>query len=133
MYNLIVNNEAYGDLKLTALFQDYAKEENSIAESFLKYSLEIDSNRIDLLEINTTGEDKKVLGEELINQIMFSVFNNLGYLKIGEKMLKINNLNFPINSVLYGSDYKSGLNFQYVRAIISVLGNQNLIVNYICK
>ena len=133
VYNLIMNNEAYGDLRLTPLFQDYAKEKGSIAESFLKYSLAVDSGEVDIFELDPIGGAEGDLQKRQLNNILFSIFNNRGFLEIQGRKLKVVNNNFLINTTLASTDYRDGLNFQLVKAISSQLKNQNLIINYICQ
>lgn len=135
VYNLIVNDEAYGDLRLTPLFQDHAKENGSIAQSFLKYGRAVDKGEVDVFDVFGPGSasDANVLKKQQINNILFSIFNNKGFLVIDGENLRVENNNFLINTILPAVDYKDGLNFQFVKSIISAIGAQNLLINYICN
>lgn len=138
VYNLIANNEAYGDLRLTPLFQDYAKEEDSIARSFLEFTSRVDSpdpkNRVDIFETTVSDHDKDNLTKTQIrNNIIFLTFNRKGGLNIDNNRLQILNGDFLINTSLVSKTFKDGLNYQLVRSIMSTIKSQNLLIKYICK
>ena len=58
VYNLLVNNEKYGNLRLTPLFQDYLKEKNSLGNKFISYASKLDSHEIRLFNLD---EEVKII------------------------------------------------------------------------
>lgn len=71
LYNLIVNNEAYGDNRLTPILQDYVKDPTTIGYQYLNYSREVDMRKIDIfkMEVDPTviNENEK---ESLLNKLI---------------------------------------------------------------
>lgn len=68
LYNLIVNNEKYGDLRLTPLFQDYVKEQDSLGFSYIDFYKQIDSGNVNILTYESDLEldpEYKTLYEKL--------------------------------------------------------------------
>jgi len=49
LYNLLVNNEKYGDLRLTPLMQDYIKEQDSLGFDYISFFKKLDTGEINLL------------------------------------------------------------------------------------
>ena len=116
VYNLIVNNESYGDKRLTPLFEYYAKEEDGLGYDYIKFSSKLDNGEIDLFDplerLNsnsdylTADEDQKKLMEnkarrEIENDILFYTFNKNGKLwvkntKSDSSELKVSNPDFVI-------------------------------------
>lgn len=115
-YNLLVNNEKYGDLRLTPLFQDYVKEKDSLGYDYVSFSSKIDSGAVDLFDAlmdlkNDTNyisadEDEKrkmeiVARQELDNDILFYAYNTTGRLYVKnegkpKELLSVTNPDFSI-------------------------------------
>ena len=97
VYNLLVNNEKYGDLRLTPLFQDYIKEKDSLGYDYVMFSSKVDIGEVKLFDYlsnlsndpNYQGADDKTKLEletkakrELANDILFYSFNVYGKMSI---------------------------------------------------
>lgn len=52
IYNLVVNNDLYGDKRLTPLFRDYSKESDSLLNQYLNYVSKFDSGELDILTMD---------------------------------------------------------------------------------
>ena len=124
VYNLIVNNESYGDKRLTPLFEDYIKDKNTLGYDYLNFASDVDGGKIDVLSVedqlnfakgqnNLTDDQVVELRQELTtkleNDILFTVFQKNGELilknpnlTLGKKgeivQLKLLNADYPINS-----------------------------------
>ena len=48
IYNLAVNNERYGDKRLTPLFRDYIKERGSLALDYIEFYSKVDNGDVDI-------------------------------------------------------------------------------------
>ena len=67
IYNLVVNNELYGNKRLTPLFDDYIKAEASIGRDYLNFSTLVDSGKVNVFEIDDVFDE--TLQEDLKNLI----------------------------------------------------------------
>ena len=54
VYNLLVNNERYGDKSLTPLFQDYLKESDSLGYNYVMFSAKLDSGELDVFNVSVS-------------------------------------------------------------------------------
>lgn len=138
LYNLIVNNESYGDLRLTPIFQDHVKDESSLARNYLNYSIKVDRAKegedYDLFNINVDDPELlNVLKAQQKNNIFFQTLHRGGYIQIGELKLIIKNGNYYINTTLAKVNNKDGVSYQRVIDILSIIKNQNLIINFNCE
>ena len=117
VYNLIVNNEKYGNKRLTPLFEDYIKEKTSLGYNFVHYSSLLDSGEIDIFDYLKLKDsslpkeeleaEKKKAEEELINDLLFYTLQKRGILYVRSKankvttaQLKVSNPDFIIVSSL---------------------------------
>lgn len=137
LYNLVVNNESYGDKRLTPLFEDYIQDENNISYDYMNYYIDTDLEEIDIFDIPSiveTGEDINTynfLKNKLEQSMLFSVFNNNGSFNFREGSIEIQNSNFPILTELEISD-KQSERYTTAYSILSILKNRNLIINFNC-
>lgn len=111
VYNLVVNNEAYGDKRLTPLFEDYVKERDSLGYDYLLFSSKIDSGDVDIFDIDDTLKVEKnvetTAQSAQINDLLFYIYHNQGLLNVKDeinpshtKLLKITNPDFVVNTSL---------------------------------
>jgi len=120
VYNLLINNERYGNQRLTPLFEDYMKEKASLGYNYVMFSSRIDSGKLNLFdlqrELDNTHEyivakrdgDNKTMTDleakvrrELENDILFYSLHTRGELAIrndadGEVNLKVSNGDFVV-------------------------------------
>ena len=154
-YNLIVNNEKYGDTRLTALFEDYMKEPTSLGYDYLLFSSKLDGKNINLLDyksrINqdvldnyTDPVEKEAKRNQLINQarqelyndILFYTFNDKGKLSIqlgsgNPKNLMIDNPDFTIVSSLSATAAEKR-EFEKINNIIRLIKSNGFIIKFKC-
>ena len=139
MYNLILNNESYGDKRLTPLFEDYIKNSNTIGYNFLSFYEKVDKNKISIFDIdmNIQSEEdmtmKNNLEKYLEQNIIFLALHKKARLRLeksGEITLK--NSNFPINTIMEESTIQDTAKYAVTSEIISVLKSRNLLINFIC-
>lgn len=138
VYNLVVNNEAYGDLRLTPLFQDYMKDTGNVANSYLHFAKQVDRGEVDIFEISQEDDSKEgkevlnLLKKEQINNILHLALHSNGFISLGKDNLQHKNPDFPINTTLAKTGFKDGVKYQIVSSIRSMIKSQNLIINYKC-
>lgn len=48
VYNLVVNNDSYGDKRLTPLFEYYMKESDSLGFDYVKFSAKLDTGELNI-------------------------------------------------------------------------------------
>lgn len=128
VYNLIVNNEKYGDKRLTALLEDYSKDENSLAHDYLMFSSSLDSGQINLFEDDSDTN-------MIINSFLLYTFNKNGVLDIldnGEqKGLKVFNPDFLIvTDVDFVSKNKK--TWKELNEIIKLIKSNGHIIKFEC-
>lgn len=93
IYNLVVNNERYGNKRLTPLFRDYTKSFDSLSLDYMKFFSKIDKGDIDVLYddlynspeyINADEDTRKSLKEKydktIKEDLLFYSFNERGVL-----------------------------------------------------
>lgn len=100
VYNLLINNERYGNKRLTPLFQDYMKETDSLGYDYITFSSKLDSKTLRIFDpmerlkdnFEYLGADPKrqaelleITKKELINDLLFYAFNKSGLLHIKDK------------------------------------------------
>ena len=102
IYNLVVNNESYGDLRLTPIFEDYIKEPNTVGNNYLHFSSKIDSGEIDLFDYTNDNKEVKTGEKRIYAPNVVAVVNGKAedlesgiskkekdpYMKLTEKMNK---------------------------------------------
>lgn len=64
VYNLIVNNERYGNKRLTPLFENYSKDKSTLGYNYSKFWSQIDEGTINILD-GTTLEDIAFFSENI--------------------------------------------------------------------
>ena len=116
-YNLLVNNEKYGDNRLTALFQNYIGDADSFGYDYIKYYREIDSGRIDVTSSDTFADD-----------LNFFVGNKNGEFN----GIKANNSDFVILTNLVRDSSSGFSSFAEVNKIMDLINNNSLIVKLEC-
>lgn len=153
LYNLVVNNETYGNLRLTPLFEDYVKDTGNLGRSYLNYCAKVDMARRgdqeDLFSIDNTvnPELRNSLVAEQKNNIMFLTLHRGGKLIIGshtmiidgkkhkipDATLVMKNGNYPVNTTQAKRTANEGINYRLMQSIMSQMLSQNLIINYNCE
>ena len=116
-YNLLVNNEKYGDNRLTALFQNYMGDKDGFGYDYIKYYREIDSGRIDVTSSDTFEDD-----------LNFFVENKNGEFK----GIKANNSDFVILTKLVRDSSSDFSSLAEVNKIMDLINNNSLIVKLEC-
>ena len=136
VYNLTVNNEMYGNKRLTPLFDDYIKHKDSIGRSYLDFSTLVDSGEVDIFEVDESldPEMQNELKEYQAYSILHSVFNKKGSLKIGGKgdMLAVKNSHFVINTMSEKTTTSNFAKNATLESVLAILRNNNLIINFKC-
>ena len=152
MYNLVVNNESYGDLRLTPIFEDYIKEPNTLGNDYLHFSTKVDSGEIDLFDYMSDLKeiaDKTVKSQDDLNKIkqskdamendiLFYTLNIMGKLNVldpitgASKELSIINSDFVVNTTLdpISKDKQRMIN---ISNILKYIRSNALIVTIECK
>lgn len=148
VYNLIVNNESYGDKRLTPLFEDYIKDPEAIANEFLHFSSvqdQSDENVLDIygaseyiedIEADVKAKEATAMDykQKLINNILFLAYHKQGHLNLlGEGGVTLANSNYPIITEMVISKSQDKEKFRDIKNILSVLKNKNLIITYNCE
>lgn len=155
-YNLLVNNESYGDKRLTPIFEDYVKDKNTLGYNYLNYASDVDSGKIDifdfshefeLLSENLEENKKEELFEELLlrqeNDILFQAFQKNGELRIKTPNLKLSkkggvikltlaNSDFVVNTSMEITSSKDQQIYTDVLDFINILKSGNLIITFNC-
>ncbi len=147
MYNLIVNNEAYGDNRLTALLQDYMKDPTSIAYKYLNYSREVDLRHKDIFEINVdptikNGNEKVTVLDKLQdsqkNDIVFLALQNKGFLNMKRlndhkvRGISLENSDFIINTFMDVTENKDIKKYEQFMSLLSLVRDSNLLIHFKC-
>jgi len=149
LYNLIVNNESYGDKRLTPIFEDYIKKPNTLGQDYLNYSTLVDTKQVNVLAPWEDVDNMEGLDEEqsknLKNNLkiglevamLHSAFHVQGALDMGtinDKLMKVvlKNSNYVINTEMDLNDNTSTVKFNLFKAILSNINNKNLIINFRC-
>ena len=77
IYNLTVNNDLYGDKRLTPLFRDYGKEPTSLLNSYLKHVSKFDSKELDVMTLDLVNSPEYVNSTEDVRQELMEENQNL--------------------------------------------------------
>jgi hypothetical protein len=125
LYNLFVNNEMYGNKRLTPMFEDYVKYQNSLSRDLINYYRKTDLNEINLFSNMNINQ---------INALIFGTFHRGGGMNllgnVGQIYLK--NGDFVINSDVDFINNKDLNSYRAMSTIVSTIKNKNLIINYKC-
>lgn len=150
-YNLLVNNEKYGDLRLTPLFQDYVKEKDSLGYDYVSFSSKIDSGAVDLFDAlmdlkNDTNyisadEDEKrkmeiVARQELDNDVLFYAYNTTGRLYVKnegkpKELLSVTNPDFSIVTSITATP-ESKKRWKELNDIMNLIKSRGFIIKFEC-
>jgi hypothetical protein len=135
VYNLIVNNDSYGDKRLTPIFEDYIKDNNNIAREYIKYSVAIDrgdAKLLDLLPIEDPAIRAGVTQSKL-NTLLFLTLNVRNKLTTGvNSNLSLVNGDYVINTEM---DIVNNVNLELTRnadRLKTLINLKGLIINYNC-
>lgn len=146
LYNLIVNNEQYGDNRLTAIFQDYVKDKNNIAYKYLNFSKNIDLREVDIFKIDidpslTDGSVNAIydrLMQSFKNDVIHMALNKRGAVNVKRldgaisQEIAIRNSHFVINTHADISDNLDVEKYTQYQSLLSILKNSNLLINFKC-
>ena len=133
VYNLSVNNEGYGDKRLTPIFEDYMKERNSVAFDFLMYSSKIDSGQIDVFEIDEdeiTGEHSvpyKLAKMARDYSILYSMHHEKGVLNLKNP----DNSNNTIKLNITNPNYTVITSLTQNKQVLDKIKNLHTILNWV--
>jgi hypothetical protein len=140
VYNLIINNERYGDRRLTPLFEDYIKNKDNLGGEYFNFSTLIDSQEIDLFstkEILNNLSDAELENYEAsqINTIMFSGFHKRGKLRTSRKgyLMELLNSKYPINTRMKLKEFVDTLQYELGTKLSTLIRGKNLVINYKCE
>jgi len=145
-YNLIVNNESYGDKRLTPIFEDYVKEKDSLGYDYLLFSSKVDSGEIKLFDPKKALEGLEDLSDEdkinkvdqakrhMQNDILFYMFNKNGSLTInpGDRMeLSVKNPDFILNTTV-SPIMEEKKQWKELNSLINLIKNNGYIIQFKC-
>ncbi len=147
IYNLVVNNERYGDKRLTPLFRDYIKEKGSLALDYTEFYSKIDNGDVDIFyydlynspEYNEESVDNLVekqkelkdkYEESLIRDMLIYTFQERGVLnEAGTETTIINNPDFVIATNIQG---KYDSSFVKMREILRKINLGGFVIEFKC-
>lgn len=147
IYNLVVNNERYGDKRLTPLFRDYIKEKGSLALDYTEFYSKIDNGDVDIFyydlynspEYNDESVDNLVekqkelkdkYEEALIRDMLIYAFQERGVLdEAGTETTIINNPDFVIATNIQG---KYDSSFVKMREILRKINLGGFVIEFKC-
>lgn len=134
VYNLIVNNDKYGNKRLTPLFENYMKEEDTLGRDFIKYWSKIESGEIPLFS-NVSSEGWR---ESLETNLLIHIGHDKGYVKIKgtgsekDQTFSLNNHHFTlISDATMNEDLKTY--YKALGNITSLIKDKGLLVELKCK
>ena len=131
IYNLIQNNERFGNKRLTPIFQDYIKEKDSLGYNFVSFYSQVDSDRINLIDNIDSEEDK----EAFENNLLFYLANNEGSLNFQRGTnninLRVKNPYFVMMSDIALSESKKNLN-NNVYNILRLIQQGGFVIDFKC-
>lgn len=155
LYNLLVNNEKYGNLRLTPLFEDYTKEKESLGSDYIQFSATIDKGTLKLFDLERDLENdaeykvaidsnnkeelaklRKKVKEELDNDILFYALNSGGSLVIGSKgqdkhVLQVSNGDFVVITSLTETVESKRTNAEF-NEILRMIKDKGFIIQFKC-
>lgn len=147
IYNLAVNNERYGDKRLTPLFRDYIKERGSLALDYIEFYSKVDNGDVDIFyydlynspEYNDESVDNLVekqkelkdkYEETLIRDMLIYAFQERGVLdEAGTETTIINNSDFVIATNIQG---KYDSSFIKMREILRKINLGGFVIEFKC-
>ena len=141
IYNLLVNNEKYGDKRLTPILEDYMKEPTSAAADFIRYSYLLDSGQIPIFDIdkslvstdNKTDEEINKEAEEIqARDVLYYAYGKKGFLGyIGKDSTSVKNSDFPL---LYGLTIEKEVkrDNQEWQILRNLLSKNNFLIQFKC-
>ena len=135
-----MNNERYGDKRLTPLFRDYVKEPGSLAADYMEYYAKVDIGSIDILNSdllnnpeyqNGTEEQRQVIkdnyDETLIKDMLFYMFNDRGDLiNIGVSLIN------PDFIILSNVDGQYDSSYEKMKQILNKINLGGFVINFEC-
>lgn len=150
-YNLLVNNEKYGNLRLTPLFQDYVKEKDSLGYDYVKFSSKVDSGKVDLFDalidlennpdyISADADEKRkmeaIAKQELDNDIVFYAYNTGGRLYVKnegrpKELLSVSNPDFAIVTSITATP-ESKKRWKELNDIMNLIKSRGFIIKFEC-
>ena len=131
IYNLITNNEKYGNKKLTPIFENYMQEKDSLGYDYIKFWSDFEFNSKGLLPIDTSMEDWK---ENFEDNILFHIANEKGVLSINRgkfKRYSVDNSHFTLISDISLSREQEN-NRRNLYETLRVLRERGFIINLKC-
>jgi len=138
LYNLMLNNESYGDKRLTPLFEDYVKSKRNLGNEFVHFYRKVDTRDIDLFKLEGEEElskdDYNEQKQLQLNNILFMAFHDRGEFitpQKGDHML-LKNADYPINTEMNIVSSKNSAKYLLMQSVISTLKSQGLIINFNC-
>jgi len=140
VYNLINNNESYGDKRLTPLFEDYIKNNSSLGKDYLKYATLADTAELDIFSIDLEegSEEEIKMKQEIMNNLdknlLFLLLHKRGQLNINlsKDKISVNNANFPLLISVDPSTDNASAKYLTAKSILSILKNRNFLINFNC-
>lgn len=147
IYNLVVNNESFGDNRLTAIFQDYVKNESTIAYDYLNFSTQVDLKNTNIFSIEvgeeiTNANEKETVRDKLLdslmNDIVFVALQTRGQLslkRIGNNKVQnisVQNPDFIINTFMDVTDNKDLVKYNNFLRLTGLLRDANLLIHFKC-
>jgi len=152
IYNLTLNNERYGALRLTPLFEDYIKEEDSLGYDYVMFSSKIDSGELNLYDLEKElsrdpeyllaqrNEDKlkilelrKKIKTELENDLLFYSLHKQGSLAIKGLGSELNSSNGDfviVTSMTETPEVKKG--WAELHEVIQLIKSKGFIIKFEC-
>lgn len=145
IYNLLLNNDKYGDKRLTTFLEDYMRSPNSAAADFINYSYKLDSKEIDHFDLKNfleeIDENNSKISDSALNKaeenlakdLLFFSYNNAGYLSYSNSS-SITAYN-PDFLLLYGltESFKIRQEKSSWKELRSLLSNNNFLIQIKCN
>ena len=158
LYNLLVNNEKYGEKRITPILEDYLKENSSLGVDFIKFSAKLDSGEFNpfsleyylsnnerysrlLANQNEYGRDdfnkfKEEIDDEAketrAKDILYFAYNSRGILSYGNSGLSNKNADFVIvSSMSEDINYKKVK--EDIRLLKQLIRDNNFLIYLDCK
>jgi hypothetical protein len=142
LYNLILNNETYGDNRLSPIFQDYLKSKTSLGYKYLTHYSKIDLRQHSPFDLDNpllSDEQKMEYQYTLNNMILFSAFHQGGELLVKPtandyaEAFMLKNSDFPINTMMQLSKTESAQRYAEFVELRAILSSSNLFIYYKCS
>ena len=144
IYNLLFNNDKYGDKRLSTFLEDYMKSAGSAAADYINYSYKLDSGEIkpfDLKNFSTkTPDDSEVMStkelkdakESLAKDLFYYAYNNNGSLSYSSNSISAINPDFLL---LYGLTESAQIRQEKTgwKELMILLSNNNFLIQIKCN